>query len=72
MTWDPATVISAMVMPRSFAMVPFLYVVYTLLVGLKGAIESEGNPTVKSMLSTVCLSSNETKSFHSFTLAAIS
>ena len=44
-----------MVMPRAFAMVPFLYVVYTLLVGLKGAIESEGNPAVKSMLSTVCL-----------------
>merc|ERR1711957_740315 len=32
------------------AMVPFLYVVYTLLVGLKEAIASEGNPKVASML----------------------
>merc|ERR1711865_771637 len=32
------------------AMVPFLYVVYTLLVGLKEAIASEGNPKVSSML----------------------
>jgi bacteriorhodopsin len=36
------------------AMIPFLYVVYTLLIGLKGAINSEGNPEVKSMLTTVC------------------
>jgi len=36
------------------AMLPFLYVVYTLLIGLQGAINSEGNPEVKSMLSTVC------------------
>jgi len=36
------------------AMLPFLYVVYTLLIGLKGAIASEGNPAVASMLSQVC------------------
>jgi len=36
------------------AMLPFLYVVYTLLVGLKGAIASEGNPAVAAMLSQVC------------------
>jgi len=36
------------------AMVPFLYVVYTLLVGLKAAIASEGNPAVASMLTQVC------------------
>merc|ERR1740124_1270301 len=35
-------------------MVPFLYVVYTLLVGLKEAIASEGNPKVASMLTQVC------------------
>jgi len=36
------------------AMVPFLYVVYTLLVGLKDAIASEGNPAVATMLTQVC------------------
>merc|ERR1719469_1580996 len=36
------------------AMVPFLYVVYTLLVGQKEAIASEGNPKVASMLTQVC------------------
>jgi bacteriorhodopsin len=36
------------------AMVPFLYVVYTLLIGLKGAIASEGNPAVAAMLTQVC------------------
>merc|ERR1719162_623934 len=36
------------------AEVPFLYVVYTLLVGLKEAIASEGNPKVASMLTQVC------------------
>merc|ERR1712153_185116 len=36
------------------AMVPFLYVVYTLLVGLKEAIASEGNPKAASMLTQVC------------------
>ena len=36
------------------AMLPFLYVVYTLLVGLKEAIASEGNPKVAAMLTQVC------------------
>ena len=36
------------------AMLPFLYVVYTLLIGLKSAINSEGNPAVAGMLSQVC------------------
>jgi len=36
------------------AMLPFLYVVYTLLVGLNGAIASETNPEVRSMLKQVC------------------
>merc|ERR1719405_106447 len=38
----------------ALAMIPFLYVVYTLLVGLKGAIASEGNPKVAAMLTQVC------------------
>jgi len=36
------------------AMIPFLYVVYTLLVGLKGATESESDPEVKSLLYKAC------------------
>jgi bacteriorhodopsin len=36
------------------AMIPFLYVVYTLLVGLNSAIASEGNPAVAAMLKQVC------------------
>jgi bacteriorhodopsin len=36
------------------AMMPFLYVVYTLLIGLKGAIASEGNPAVANMLTQTC------------------
>ena len=36
------------------AMLPFLYVVFTLLVGLKEAIASEGNPKVAAMLTQVC------------------
>jgi bacteriorhodopsin len=36
------------------AMIPFLYVVYTLLVGLRGAIQSEGNPAVAAMLTQTC------------------
>merc|ERR1712193_396260 len=32
------------------AMVPFLYVVYTLLIGLRAATESESDPEVKSLL----------------------
>merc|ERR1712028_241020 len=36
------------------AMIPFMYVVYTLLVGLNGAIASESNPAVRDMLNYVC------------------
>ena len=36
------------------AMCPFLYVVYTLLVGLNGAIASESNPAVREMLNGAC------------------
>jgi bacteriorhodopsin len=36
------------------AMIPFAYVVHTLLVGLKEAIASEGNPKVATMLTQVC------------------
>jgi len=36
------------------AMLPFLFVVYTLLVGLKGAIDSEADPAIASKLSMVC------------------
>jgi len=36
------------------AMVPFLYVVYTLLIGLNGAIASESDPAIASKLTTVC------------------
>merc|ERR1712205_27262 len=36
------------------AMLPFLYVVYTLLIGLKEAIASEKNPKVAAMLTQVC------------------
>jgi len=36
------------------AMLPFLYVVYTLLIGLKAAIASESDPAVASKLSAVC------------------
>jgi bacteriorhodopsin len=36
------------------AMLPFLYVVYTLLIGLKGAIDSESDPKIRSKLSAVC------------------
>merc|ERR1719460_944204 len=35
-------------------MIPFLYVVYTLLVGLKSAIDAESDSTVASKLSMVC------------------
>jgi bacteriorhodopsin len=37
------------------AMIPFMYVVYTLLVGLKGAIASESNPAVRGLLKNACL-----------------
>jgi len=36
------------------AMIPFAYVVHTLLVGLRGAITSETNPAVQAMLTQVC------------------
>jgi len=36
------------------AMLPFLYVVYTLLIGLQDAIASESDPNIASKLSTVC------------------
>jgi len=36
------------------AMVPFLYVVYTLLIGLNDAIASESDPAIASKLTTVC------------------
>merc|ERR1740127_12602 len=38
----------------TLAMLPFLYVVYTLLVGLQGAINSETGPAISSKLSMVC------------------
>ena len=38
----------------ALAMVPFLYVVQTLLVGLQGAIQSESDPAVAEKLSMVC------------------
>lgn len=38
----------------TLGMIPFLYVVYTLLVGLTDAIKSEPNPQVASMLTQVC------------------
>merc|ERR1711871_1666590 len=34
------------------AMIPFLYVVYTLLIGLRGATESESDPRVSSLIRT--------------------
>merc|ERR1711865_1291902 len=33
-----------------FAMVPFLFIVYTLLVGLSGATQAESDPTVKGLI----------------------
>lgn len=36
------------------AMIPFLYVVYTLLIGLKAAIEAETDLAIASKLSMVC------------------
>jgi len=36
------------------AMVPFLYVVYTLLIGLRAATESEEDPEVKKLLYMAC------------------
>jgi len=39
----------------ALAMVPFLYIVYSLLVGLKGAADAESDPNIKSMLNMACL-----------------
>jgi len=39
----------------ALAMLPFLYIVQSLLVGLKGAADSESDPNIKSMLNTACL-----------------
>jgi bacteriorhodopsin len=36
------------------AMLPFLYVVYTLLIGLRAAIDAETDPAIASKLSMVC------------------
>merc|ERR1712014_216775 len=38
-----------------FSFMVFLYIVYKLLVGLKGAIAKETNPEVAAMLNQVCL-----------------
>merc|ERR1712187_1092763 len=38
-----------------FSFAVFLFIVYKLLVGLKGAIAKEPNPDVASMLNQVCL-----------------
>jgi len=38
----------------AISMCPFMYVVYTLLVGLKDTIASEGNPAVRDMLNYTC------------------
>jgi len=36
-------------------MIPFLYIVYTLLVGLSGAVAKESDPNVKSLLNYACV-----------------
>jgi bacteriorhodopsin len=36
------------------AMIPFLFVVYTLLIGLRGAIAAESDPAIASKLTMVC------------------
>merc|ERR1712226_682091 len=38
-----------------FSFMVFLYIVYKLLVGLKGAIAKETNPEVAAMLNQVCV-----------------
>merc|ERR1711904_121689 len=38
----------------AFSFAVFLYIVYKLLIGLKGAIQKEQNPEVSSMLNQVC------------------
>jgi bacteriorhodopsin len=39
----------------AFSFAVFLYIVYKLLVGLKGAIQKEQNPEVSSMLNATCV-----------------
>merc|ERR1712060_989244 len=39
----------------AFSFAVFLFIVYKLLVGLKGAIQKETNPEVSAMLNQVCL-----------------
>ena len=39
----------------TLAMLPFLYIVYTLLVGLQGAVAKESDPNVKQLLNYACL-----------------
>merc|ERR1712203_741943 len=39
----------------AFSFAVFLYIVYKLLIGLKGAIQKETNPEVSAMLNQVCL-----------------
>jgi len=39
----------------ALAMLPFLYIVWKLLVGLKEAADAESDPKIKSMLNTACL-----------------
>merc|ERR1719291_238302 len=36
------------------AMIPFLYIVYTLLVGLTAAVNKESEPKVKTLLTYAC------------------
>jgi len=38
----------------TLAMIPFLYIVYTLLIGLSGAINKESVPEVKTLLNYAC------------------
>merc|ERR1719213_605299 len=37
------------------AMVPFLFIVHTLLVGLRGAINQESDPEVKAKVNAACV-----------------
>jgi len=39
----------------TLAMIPFLYIVYTLLIGLSGAVAKESDPNVKSLLNYACV-----------------
>jgi len=46
--------LSARWMWWTLAMLPFLYIVYTLLVGLSAAVERESDPKVKQLLKYAC------------------